>query len=90
VEKAHHPSRSDSTKKGECEMVTLNIPMFLGLKTTCRILDCNFSEAKTLLSIGKLSGGKTVDGLKIETQSICLLLGIRELQKKSFLWQKSK
>jgi hypothetical protein len=69
-------------------MVTMNIPLFLGIKPVSEILDCSFGEAKTLLATGKLSGGKTVNGLKISTESVCLLLGERELRKKSFLWLK--
>lgn len=70
-------------------MVTMNLPLFFGIKATCRILGANFNEVKTLLTTQKLSGGKTVDGLKISTESICLLLGERELRKKSFLWMKA-
>jgi len=69
-------------------MVTLYIPLFLGPKATCQILDCSFNEVKVLIDTGRLSGGKTVNGLKVSTESICLLLGQKELMKKSYLWMK--
>ena len=76
--------------KEEDEMVTMNIPLFLGPKATSQILGVSFNEVKTLLHTGRLSGGQTVNGLKIDTQSICTYLGERELRKKSFIWKKKE
>lgn len=86
--KARHSSGSGFTKKGEFKMVTLNIPLFLGPKAVCEILDCSFGEVRMLIDTGKLSGGRTINGLKVSTESICLLLGQKELMKKSHLWLK--
>lgn len=74
-------------KRGK--MVTLNIPLFLGPKAVCEILDCSAGEVRMLLDTGKLSGGRTINGLKVSTESVCLLLGQKELMKKSYLWLKS-
>jgi hypothetical protein len=66
----------------------LNLPLFFGPKAVSEILGVSSNEVNTLLRLGRLNGGKTVNGLKISCESVCLFLGEKELRKKSYLWAK--
>ena len=71
-------------------MVTVNLPLFFGIKAASEILGCSFNEVKIFLQTGRLTGGQTVNGLKISSESVCLFLGEKELKKKSHLWLKGR
>lgn len=65
-----------------------SFPLFFRIGEASRILDINLNEVRTLFSGGELTGLKTADGLRIDSESLALFIGKKELKKKSFLWQK--